>query len=295
MATLEEVKSSLFKVKKVSYYTNYNRDSKSEKIGVVIPYYDNYRSSFDNSKITVIGLDGEVLNISVNNCDIKTTRIMDSKERELVDKVVEYGKNLTTSRSEKVKLLESLKKKELMLNNKIKKDTDGLTKSLDRLKKYKGYLPLSDIQKYFKKYFGSDLYRNYNDNYKCCLGDYSAEICIVGTKLKELNFTKEIEVGRWLNENSFDFLYEEYDGSLHTKYPLDKSKDFEKLKRHYFKSLSTSVSNKLKASESYFAETGDKNSLDICHNICIVYDADFTRDTLKKLIKDIKTLQKEMG
>lgn len=293
MATEVEIKNAMFKLKKVIYIEGYGSNAKKkEKIGIVTPKFDNYRNEFNPMGLVVIGLDGEFVGVYAPEAEIKTTRIMDASERELVDKLIESAKSLHSLRLEKIKFVEAMKKKENALNTKIAKSESNIMNGLDKLKKKQGYITEADVLNYLNKQLGVEFYKDYTDYYKCDFKNLVIGITMGKNKLYSVSITKSVDLGKWMHNSGYDFLDFEYDNSMYIS-NLSKSRDFEKLKQRYFKPLNKTMLSKLKAKETYDAGVGDKYSIEIGQNVDIDYNVDLTKDALKKLIKDLSELLKE--
>lgn len=293
MATEVEVKNAMFKLKKVVYPVGYGSSAKKvEKIGIVTPRFDEYRNMFNSEGLVIMGLDGDFVEVPVRNVEIKTTRVMDATEREIVDKLIEYAKSLNSLRQEKVKLIEAMKKKEEVLNTKIAKNKESITKGISKLKKKQGYITEADVLNYLNKQLGVEFYKDYTDYYKCDFKNLVIGITMGKNKLYSVSITKSVDLGKWMHNSNYDFLGFEYDNSMYIS-NLSKSRDFEKLKQRYFKPLNKTMLSKLKAKETYDAGVGDKYSIEIGQNVDIEYNVDLTKDALKKLVKDLSVLLKE--
>lgn len=292
MATEVEIKNAMFKLKKVIYVEGYGSNAKKkEKIGIVTPKYDNYRNEFNPMGIVVIGLDGEFVGVYAPEAEIKTTRIMDASERELVDKLIESAKSLHSLRQEKIKFVEAMKKKENALNTKIAKSESSIMNGLDRLKKKQGYVTESNVISYLNKQYNLDLCLDYKNYYEYECNNVVIGIRMGANKLHSVCITKYVDLGKWLQDSGLDFLDFEYDNSMHIG-NLSRSKDFERLKKKYFKPVSDVTLKKIKGKQSYDASVGDKYSVDLTHSVSIDYNVSLTKEALKQLVKDMSVLLK---
>lgn len=297
MSENQLVKKNLFKVKKVVFTEKGRYGGYSEGdafVGVVIPCFDNTYNRFEENRISLLTLEGEKLNFRVESIGFETTRIMDKNVKEKLDKIVEFSKEVHKSQIEKVKFYEDFKKKEQKLKDKTKKQSDSMEKLVNQLKKAQGFLTTEETIKAINKFLPEELYQDTwsKEFYKCSLSKDKQLIIRFGKNMiTYAQIENDIELGRWCEPEQYDFVYEEYDRTLHTS-NLDNSEDFEKLKKKYFKSFKESVLEKANVSMRYSAGVGDKNTLIIGQDFVCDLGIELKKDNLKEITKRLKSLLK---
>lgn len=112
-------------------------------------------------------------------------------------------------------------------------------------------------------------------------------------KIKALTLTKEYFLGKYLNEDAYDFLYEEYDGELMSYDDMiekDESEDFRRIKRENFKKVSTNKMGNHTIVEEFYVNTGDKRSAYIDHRVSLYLENPI--ELKESNIDDVKALRK---
>ena len=241
-----------FKVRKLIGYAG-----KDEMVGIVVPVALSYEPGYVKRDLyyrtDFYTLEGEYYKrVNLERfMDSKTVRITDSNLKQEIDKFVAEAKKVFNLQKKFVlKELEVLEMQELV--NSSERSLQG---SIQTLVSNQGFLSKDDFLNQFKvkSVFG----------YEC------------GFKYKGLNITgltleKEYDLGKYLDESSYDFITVEYDDNvdIDDEFMVSESKDFRNIKSTKFKSLKESSVDGNKISEYFYgAGGGDKRSASIHHVI----------------------------
>lgn len=292
-----EVKKNLFKVKKVIVNNKDwkgNTTSITEYIGVVRPYFDNNSKTFNTDYVSVVSLDGEAHVFRVENVEFKTTRITNEKVRKETEKLIEYCKSNHKLQLEEEKLYKEFASKKNKLKEKVYKKEEEVKKIFTRIEKAKGFISIEDFIEKLSKDLSLDLNCGYKPNsyymneqfYGMKIKGYTLSIGFIKEKISRVVLSCEYDVSRWTSPGDYDFIYEEYDRTLHID-NLDGSKDFEKLKNKYFPNC-TSKTFKNGVTQSFEAGIGDKDILSISRTLRMPLDLERKKDNYKDVCSKIK-------
>lgn len=297
MENVALIKKNLFKTKKVVSTDEYryaNFKKGESLVGVLVPYFDENRNMFDELYVSVLTLDGKKINLRNDKIKIENTRIMDSKVKEYLDKLINLSKEIHKSQKERAKFYEDLKKKEQALKNKALKQSESINKLFNQIKKAQGFVTTQDVIKALNKVLPKELEKSYwNENlFEARLSrDITFEVRFNSTEIIDFKLGKEIEVTKWCKAEDYDFIYEEYDRSYHVG-DIDDSKDFKKLKSKYFKKYTKTELNKAKVEECFDACIGDKDYLIISHTLRSDLNLECRKENMKEITNRLKSLLK---
>lgn len=297
MTNINEVKKNLFKIKKVIVNNKDwkgNITSVTEYIGVVRPYFDNNSKTFNTEYVSVVSLDGDMNAFRVENVEFKTTRITNEKVKKEAEKLIEYCKSNHKLQLEEEKLYKEFTSKKNKLKEKGNKKKEELRNIFNGIEKAKGFISVEDFIKKISKDISLDLESGYKPSsyhidekfYGTKIKDYTLSIGFIKEKISRVILSCEYDISRWTSPDNYDFIYEEYDRTYHID-NLDKSKDFEKLKKQYF---SDCIAKTFKngVTQSFDASIGDKDILSISRTIQMPLKLERKKDTYKDICSKIK-------
>lgn len=279
-------KDLALKVKKVVVESNRNgKLYRSEYQGVIVPKWNDYNDFYYKDEFILYTIDGEQKEFRLNWVKIENTRIMDKKVKDKLDKFIEVLKEEYKLRLEIVKLKEEYKSKVDKLNQKINKKKNNKEKSFNDIVKAQGLIPQDVFEEEFlklvKEPYNYSIYLNFN-----------------GSKLLGITLEKEVDLGRWLTNSDYDFIWNEYDNTVMIYHEdIPKSKDYQKIIKKYFKPVKISKLDKFKVEESFDAcGGGDKGSADAYHKINLSFDKgiDVKKENIKEVAKYMKQLISKM-
>ena len=309
----ELIKKNLFKVKKISIKTiksiKLNGDAEyivdNVGVGILVPAFNSYSSKFEEDRVQVLTIDGRSIDVKQKSVVLDNTRIMDAKVKEKLNNVIAEAKKIYEQQKKLVKHQEEYEKIKKSLKEKLNKSQDSLSKSFTQLKKVRGFLSNEEVIKYLNKNLGKKLNKEFeqssysenkftitllsNNNYGGSYNRKILELYFNKDSVSMIRVVKEIDFGKWC-ANHYDFVYEEYDRTLHVG-DLENSSDFKKIKSKYFKSNNTSaILKKANAEECFDAGVGDKDSLSVCHIVSSERNLECKKENLKELENRINSL-----
>lgn len=286
----QSMKDLWFTVKKVANSNSYFNDNYREIIGIILPYFQ--ETYYETSEISekyfwILPLSGDnKVQLSLSMSKISSTRIMDSKLRNKIDKFIQnekekfiIQKNMIQIRDEYMNKLNQLKKKiekNIKIHNELKKAYEAST----------GFISKKDILEHLHNSV------TISESRKNIQYETSRIEVVLSPDAKRIETVKvfhEICIRKYVRENEYDFLYEEYDGTLCTISGANKSRDFESLKKHYFNEVGK-LKLGFKVLENFNAYTGDKRSLFIEQIVGIKYKLPATKESLKRITSELKTV-----
>lgn len=279
----KNIKNLTFKIKKV-VYENYDK-VKEVYQGIIMPSWNERYLEFSEDYISLYTLEGQILEFNINRVKIENTRIMDKKIKDKLDKLIGELKEEHKIRLEEVKLkLDYLAKLE-KLKNKSTVKREKVEKNIEDLLKVQGFITIEKFEQKILDLVNAPFGYRLNFRFK-------------GTKILNATLTKEVDLGRYLTESDYDFIYLEYDNTVMVANErLDKSKDFAHIKKEYFKPVKTSKLDKYKVFEEFNVfGGGDKGSADAYHEITLRFNdgIDITKKNVKEVKDSIEKLIKYM-
>lgn len=278
----KNIKNLTFKIKKV-VYENYDK-VKEVYQGIIMPSWNERYLEFSEDYISLYTLEGQILEFNINRVEIENTRIMDKKIKDKLDKLIGELKEEHKIRLEEVKLkLDYLAKLE-KLKNKATVKREKVEKNIEDLLKVQGFITIEKFEQEILDLVNAPFGYRLNLRFK-------------GTKILNATLTKEVDLGRYLTESDYDFIYLEYDNTVMiANERLDKSKDFAHIKKEYFKPVKTSKLDKYKVFEDFDVIGGDKGSADAYHEITLRFNdgIDLTKKNIKEVKDSIEKLIKYM-
>lgn len=268
-----EIKKIIFKVKKVKTLNG------EEVQGIVYPAFDKYLNDFSEEKVNFKTLDGRDLNLRLSITEkFKTTKITNADVKAKVELAIESLKEIYKAQ----KKIISLSKEINLLTDNVEKFSNKATKMINESIIISGKIPQKDFENEIEKEKISTRRSNVYSN---------VYLMHEGTKVTGLKLEQEAEIGKYLNESSYDFLYTEYDGCLMIECNFNESKDFKNIlnKHIYFLPKNLKIDG-CTISEYDDAQIGDKNILFVSHYFEIKFKKprDFDKETLKLLKSIIK-------
>lgn len=238
------LESLFFKVKKVKF-------KDGEIVGLITPVCKNnyFNSGVSGNSFNLISLDGKIEeNININRVEVLTTRITDKEIKSLIDEIACIEKEKYQNFKKILKLKEEIEKK----NNENSTLSDKTTTKLEEIVEVRGFIS--------EKQFNEIIDKNINLDKRL-----TVDFDIRNNVIKEIKFIKEVDLGKYIREGEYSFLFFEYDGNLMVYNEdgfLENCEDFKNIKRKNFRSPKNKVL-KYNVSEEYTAETGDKNSASV--------------------------------
>lgn len=225
---------------------------------------------------------------------------MDSKVKEKLDNVISEAKKIYEQQKKLVKHQKEYEKMKKSLIEKLNKNAEDLNKSFVQLKKSRGFLTNDEVIKHLNKKLNKNLKEcSYSKNkftFTISIGEYRGvcthqilDISFNKDSISEIRITKEVDFGKWTADD-YDFVFEEYDRTLHVLLDLKDSSDFKKIKAEYFKSNTEDSLKKAKAEECFGASVGDKDSLEVHHIICSKLNLECKKENLKEIENRINYL-----
>ena len=124
---------------------------------------------------------------------------------------------------------------------------------------------------------------------------YSITLNSIGSIVTGFKLEKVHELGKWLDEGSYDFIYLEYDDNVCILENLDKSKDFKNIKNEHFSNVKNCKVNGATLTSIYDAEGGgDKRSAYAYHTIRVAFPKNLekTTENLSKIADTINATLK---
>lgn len=297
MENVIEIKKNLFKIKKIVVSRKDwqgNVTSVTEYIGVARPYFDVNSSTFNSNYVSVVSLDGTVDVFKVEDIIFKTTRITNEKIKKESEKLIDYCKSNYQLQLEEEKLYKDFRSKRDKLNEKSVKKNGELNKIFRRIEKAKGFISIEDFIEKLNKDLSIDLKSGYNPSsyhinekfYGLKIQGYTLSIGFIKENISRLVLSYEQDISRWTSAGAYDFIYEEYDRTLHID-NLDNSEDFEKLKKQYFNKY-LKQSYKYGVEQSFDVYIGDKDTLSIGRTLKMSLQLERKKDNYKDICSKIK-------
>lgn len=255
------IKDLYFKVKKIELKEGGTR------IGVLVPLLNdrsndwfNPTVSFDEIKLKAILSDGNSMIISAGSKSMKNTRITDEKTKKIIDEIIETAKKgykneleFEKAFNDYRKKLNKFKEKETSINNSFRKISNKWTKN-------SGYI---DSNTFLEKI---------NKMITLSTKGYSITLNTIGSIVTGFKLEKVHDLGKWLKDGSYDFVYLEYDDNVCILENLEKSKDFQNIKNKYFSNVKDCKVNGATLTSVYDAEGGgDKRSASAYHTIKVTF------------------------
>lgn len=315
------IKKNLFKVKKIVLDKDYRYDgfkNGDSLIGIIVPYFNTRSKIFEESYFSILTIDGKQINLKCDNIEIENTRIMDNKVREYLDKAIDIAKETYKLQKEEAKFYEELKKKQEAMERKILKQNEAMDKTLNQIRKARGFLTISEVVNSLNKVLSKELEQDYqcdnvfklnlntsnkvNLTFKDTTRTYlnlhtnvnkntRLEVIFKDTIITCFKIDTSVEVTKWCKAEDYDFIYEEYDRTYNIG-ELDDSEDFKKLKSKYFKKYNNTELSKAKAIEYFDAEIGDKDYLYIFHTLRSDLNIECKKENLKEITNRLNSLLK---
>lgn len=278
-----ELKDLTLKVKKV---ISKNRDKTQEVYqGIIMPFWDDRRLDFMDDYICVYTMEGQIISFNINFVTVENTRITDKKIKEKLDNLIEELKEEYKLRLEIVKIRTDYQTKLVKINNKAITKKDKIVKRIEDVLKVQGFISQSK----FEENLLSKIHVPF---------DYSINFRFKGTKILSATLIKEVDLGRYLTNNDYDFIWNEYDNNVmiyHDDIPT--SKDYAKIKQKHFKPVNITKLNKFEVFEEFDANGGgDKGSADAYHKIILIFNKglELKKENIKEVEDCIKELIKKM-
>lgn len=278
------IKNLYFKVKKIELKEGGSR------IGVLVPLLNdnsntwfNPSVSFDDKKLKAILSDGTTMIVSANSNAIKTTRITDENIKKIIEEIVETAKKNYKVEAEFEKSFNDYIKKTKEFKEMQKNIEGSLIDSTKKLAKASGFVD------------GAEFLKVLNTKIKGASNGYSITLDTVGAIVKGFKLEKIYELGRWLDESSYDFIYVEYDDNVCILENLEKSKDFNDIKRKNFSDIKDCNVNGATLKSIYGAEGGgDKRSACAYHTIKVTFPKSLekTSENISKIADTINATLK---
>lgn len=233
------MKDLYFKVKKIEredgVYT-----------GIILPHFEKRSFNWaDNelstSMVDFLTLTGEMITFR-EGAKFQNTRITDKKVKEIVDKIINIAKE---DYKLKVKMIE------------LNKEGDALCKSSRK----KGEEILAGISEVIKTQ-GFLTAREFIDKMDSIItSSYSIDYTISNNKLMKIKLEKEHDLGRWIRDGQYSFLYIEYDDNVCVSDNYQNNKQLKELKSKYFKKLTINKVCGYNITEDFYPQGGgDKRS-----------------------------------
>lgn len=278
------IKNLYFKVKKIELKEG------GYRIGVLVPLLNDRSSdwfkptvSFDENKLKAILSDGNSMIVSADSKAIKSTRITDEKIKKIIDEIIEISKEnykneleYEKSFNNYIKIKSKFKEKETSINNSIQEISNKWAES-------SGYID------------GNTFLTKLNTMIKPISKGYSITLNSIGSIVTGFKLEKVHQLGKWLEDDSYDFIYLEYDDNVCVSEYLDKSKDFQNIKNKYFSNVKNCKVNGATLTSIYDAEGGgDKRSACAYHIIKVAFSKNLekTTENLSKIADTINATLK---
>lgn len=278
------IKNLYFKVKKIELKEGGSR------IGVLVPLLNdnsntwfNPSVSFDDKKLKAILSDGTTMIVSADSNAIKATRITDENIKKIIDEIVETAKKNYKVEAEFEKSFNEYIKKTKEFKEMQKTIEGSLIDSSNKLAKASGFIN------------GEEFLKTLNSKLSGASKGYSITLDTVGAIVKGFKLEKIYELGHWLNEGSYDFIYLEYDDNVCILENLEKSKDFNDIKRKNFSDIKDCNVNGATLKSIYGAEGGgDKRSACAYHTIKVTFPKSLekTSENISKIADTINATLK---
>lgn len=198
---------------------------------------------------------------------------LDPKIRESLERVAEVKKRMNKIDND-IKKLENLKEKE----------QGNLEKEIERLAQAQGKLTLSQLVEVFKaalKKQHPNLYNKLSNDYRIDAYDSPVGAWI--------HFDRYDYFDKWCNPSSYDFLKQNYDGTMYISH---RSNQYKQLCEKYSSKDAKLTVGKLQGEfdNKQELQAGDKDSL--CYHNCIAFNFPaecMTKNYIEKLVKSIKS------
>lgn len=278
------IKDLYFKVKKIEVMSGVSR------IGVLAPIFEdnsqrwmNPTVSFNETKLNAILSDGTSMIVSAGSKTLKNTRITDEKTKGIIDEIIEIEKKKYKNNLYFIKAFNDYHKAIELYNNTKTSLNNSSTIASTKWAKDSGYLE------------GENFLREINNLIKNPTKGYSIELTTVGSLVTGFKLEKEHDLGKWLNNGSYDFIYLEYDDNVMIDENIEDSKDFKEIKRKYFSDVKSGKVNGATLVSNYDADGGgDKRSAVAYHTITIDFPKHIekTSENLAKIADTINATLK---
>lgn len=263
-----EIKKNLFKVKKVKI-------NGEEIQGVVAPLFNSYRCEFKCNEFKFI-TGNRCYELHSSYYPIKTTKVGNEKLKKIYEDIIVEEKKGYKLYLDIIKLEEQKKK----ISDKVHKSYSKTQLLMNKVVKVQGFITKDEFFTQFKDII--------NKTYK----GYTLEFDIKSNKLVDIKLSKEVELGRWIKEHEYDFLFEEYDSTLHVNHDyLRKSESMKAIIKEHFRTIADKKIDKYNISQYYDAGIGDKRTLYVEHNVNIAIKKPI--ELKKSNMKEIKDIVRE--
>lgn len=275
----KEIKKIMFKVKKV-------RIAGEEVQGIVYPLLNEYLKipNFDEETVNFKTLDGRTLRLDITE-EFKNTKITNPNVKAKVELAIENLKDMYKKQKRIISLSQEI---DSLLKN-TEKSSNKVTKMINESILISGKIPQKDFKSAIEK-----------EKFKTRKSNVYSNVYLLsqGTKVTGITLEQEAQIGKYLHEGAYNFLYEEYDGSLFISDDFIESSDFKDIltKNMYCLPKDFKIDG-CTIKEYDDAEIGDKNILWVSHYFKIEFKKarEFDKETLKLLksiIKKFKSAKK---
>lgn len=265
------MKDLFFKVKKVNLrgitYT-----------GIVLPYFENkswdcINLELSTNKVCFLTFGGEKFNL-LKDIDFQTTRITDKKLKELIDNIINVAKE---DYKIKMKIIELCNESRLLQNSSNKKSED-IDNKINQIIKHNGFIDREE----FIKEVNEHINISYDINY-----------VISDNKILKIEIKKVHDLGNWIKEGQYSFLYIEYDDNICVCDEIENDKQLKDIKSKYFKNLMTNKISGYSISENFYPQGGgDKRSACVCQEfeIDLKSGIELKKENVEKLVNIFREL-----
>lgn len=265
------MKDLFFKVKKIECDgTTY--------IGIVLPLFESRGWNWAGLELSTnlvyfLTLTGEKFKFT-NEAKFQTTRITDKKIKGLIDKTIDMAKE---DYKIKMRMIE-LNKEGEALQRASKKKNEDVTDKISEIVKSQGFLTKEDFT------------AKVNSRIKT---PYSIKFTISNGKLLKIRLEKQHDLGKWIKDGQYSFLYIEYDDNVMVCDNYENDKQLKEIKSKYFKKLTTKKVCGYNVTEDFRPSGGgDKRSACVCQEfeIDLKNGIELKQENITKVIAIFKDL-----
>jgi hypothetical protein len=239
------MKDLYFKVKKIecrgSVYT-----------GIVLPYFEQRSWNWvgmelKTDMVEFVTLNGEKMKFR-KGAKFQITRITDKKVKDLIDETINMAKE---EYKLKMSMIDLNKQGEALLLYSEKKNKEVTTK-------------ISEIIKCQGLLTNSEFIEKLNS---CITCGYKIEYVISNSRLLKIKLEKQHDLGHWIKEGKYSFLFLEYDDNVCVCDNYKDDKQLKDIKSKYFKNLTTNKVSGYSIKEDFRPHGGgDKRSACVCQD-----------------------------
>lgn len=218
--------------------------------GIVLPHFESRSWNWAGLELSTnlvefITLTGEKFKFR-EGAKFQTTRITDKKIKDLIDNTINIAKE---EYKLKMKMIELNKEGEELQKSSFQKNKEVTTK-ISEIIKSQGFLTKEDFTAKVNS---------------CITTSYSIKFTISNGKLLKIKLEKQHDLGKWIKDGQYSFLYIEYDDNVMVCDNYENDKQLKEIKSKYFKKLTTKRVCGYNVTEDFRPSGGgDKRSACVC-------------------------------